>query len=710
MADRLAVTSNFNTLRIRAPFCPEDLLSTFCAYVYSASLLPPDGSLDPLLVEYDPVVPTSPLDLPSSYPADFWPEFVSRKTLAALCLVNHAWYTAAKPWLWCKLEVRLPRSWLALVNEIAWNYQEETVEMVMERSIQAAAKAAVTSKQCMTLVERDEQESVLQQSIMDKLEGPPDESISLDLLSPVASREPSSRRIRPKSKSPARWRLIRAIDDAVQEILSESHPAGVYVSLPQDPRPGRFVRHLDFNHFRTIGMRRSVAEGVNCRFVTGERVHALIKEMPNLVAFGATEYMDGALTLEVLNELFLRGPFAQRRGRRGRGVTIDREEEDCRERRLACVQLEAVDLTGCVSAVFVNALAEFVRIHLCDAEETGGDPLVFPGLRRLGMRGVKSITPATFAPFILSFPSLTHLDLSGTRATPELLDALGASTTIKLQSLALARCVMLTGSSIASFLTCTPVTAELRELNLYGDMTFVSPLSADDIRLMFERAPCFSKGRLRYLDLTSAPLTHDLLEACPLLPRLRCLGLSYIPELALNDIAHFIETKAPHTEVVTLISTSPELDRREAPRQRSLALHSRIIRPLCEPPFSFSLSLSAQAAPPRSARTHLRVIELSTTMLTALTGGAGAWRVIRSKGGRAWYVDTASGWCDGVLRRDLAPEHPLRVEMERLADANGNVSSDIGWHARKMEVLHGHGMLGHENGMYGAVSFAASFG
>jgi len=40
------------------------------------------------------------------------------------------------------------------------------------------------------------------------------------------------------------------------------------------------VRHLDFNHFRTIGMRRSVEEGVNSRFVTGDRVQAVLKVCP----------------------------------------------------------------------------------------------------------------------------------------------------------------------------------------------------------------------------------------------------------------------------------------------------------------------------------------------------------------------------------------------------------------------------------------------
>lgn len=100
-------------------------------------------------------------------------------------------------------------------------------------------------------------------------------------------------------------------------------------------------------------------------------------------------------------------------------------------------------------------------------------------------------------------------------------------------------------------------------------------------------------------------------------------------------------------------------------------------------------------------------------LLGGLGAGAGAWRIVKSKGGRGWYVDTASGWVaqlgsdqGSVLRRDLEPDHPFKTEMEKLSSANGNVSSGVGWHARKMEVLHGHGMLGREDGLYGAVSFA----
>ncbi|TFK72925.1 hypothetical protein BDN72DRAFT_791727 [Pluteus cervinus] len=711
---------------------PQELLSAICAQVYSASLPPKIPSLDPLVTSQCGI----PTALPSSVPPAYWPEPVSRRTLANLCMVSHAWYEAAKPWLWYKLEVRLPRSWLSFVEEIAWNYEEETVDSIMTRTIQAATDAVMATVPPGS--ERDPE--MLRESILNKLTEP-DLSIPPELLSPAASRDPSPRRIRPKSKSPARWKLLRSISDAIQDVLDRREP-GVYVPTPVDPRPGRFVRHLDFNHFRTIGMRRSIEEGVNSRFVTGDRVQAVLKEMPNLTTFGATEYMDGALTLSVLKELFLRGAPSRIRGRpsRGRGVTFaEVDEEDDRERRRECLDLEAVDLTGCVSAVFVNALTEFVNTYLLASveSESGGEeensrsrhvrhtfdePLSFPGLQRLGMRGVKSILPRILTPFILAFPSLTHLDLSGTRITSDALYSLGESATVTLQSLAIGRCTRLSGQSLRDFLVYSPVTAQLKELSLYGDLTFPSPLSEDDLHDILTLAPSFVNGDLVYLDLSSAPLTSEMLvDDFPPQPRLRSLGLSHIPDLDLKAIAEFVKAKASHVEVLTLIGTSAQLScglragaangdgaPRGSVRQSSIALQTQLIRPLCTPPFSFSLS--SPSSPLASPPSRLRVIELSPVMLGGLGAGAGSWKIIRSKGGRGWYVDTASGWVakegGSILRRDLEPDHPLRREMERLSEANGNVSSGTGWHARKMEVLHGYGMLGREDGLYGAVSFA----
>ncbi|KAG5641243.1 hypothetical protein DXG03_005676, partial [Asterophora parasitica] len=615
----------------------------------------------------------------------------------------------------------------------------------MGHTIKAAAKAAIQSSN--TTSSHDEESLRLEESILETFGGP-DLSIAPELLSPATSRDPSPRRLRPKSKSPARWKLMRSISDAIQNVLEQREP-GVYgesrhplthpaihspvstVPTPSDPRPGRFVRHLDFNHFRTIGMRRSIDEGVNSRFVTGDRVQAVLKEMPNLTVFGATEYMDGALTFPVLNELFLRGAPSRGRGRpaRGRGLLSDvhdNEEED-RERRRECRDLEAVDLTGCVSAVFVNALTEFVNTHLlphADAEPSDVDvpaddadvqrlpavrfveePLTFPGLQRLGLRGVKSIMPRILSPFVLAFPSLTHLDLSGTRITPDILYALAESPTVRLQSLALARCIRLTSASIKALLVDSQVTSQLRELNLYGDMTFTSPLHECDLWAILTLAPCFLSGKLVYLDLSSAPFTHDLLKACRPQPKLRSLGLSHVPNIGLKHVMGFIKDKAPKVEILTLVGTSPELDcglrpvaagndgaPRGSPRQSSVTLHSHLIRPLCTPPFSFSLT--SQPAVPAAPPTNLRVIELSTVLLGGLGAGAGSWRIVKSKGGRGWYVDTASGWVaqvgtgageGSVLRRDLEAGHPFRVEMEKLSSANGNVSSGVGWHARKME-------------------------
>ncbi|CAL1716529.1 unnamed protein product [Somion occarium] len=721
---------------------PPELLSLICAHVYAAGLPPKVSSLDPLITSSD-LVPTA---LPSSYPPSYWPDCTIRQTLHNLCLVNNAWDEAAKPWLWQKVEVRLPHDWLSLVEEIASGDEDEELDeaLLVDQTIQEATNAALATRnifgeQCQADLAKE-----LHERLIATLSGP-DGSIPPELLSPPATRDPSPRRLRAKSKSPARWKLMRSISDAVQNVMLQDHP-GLYIPVPHDPRPGRFIRHLDFNHFRTIGMRRSVEEGFTNRFVTGDRLQAVLKEMPNLSAFGATEYMDGALNFSVIQELFLRGSLSRGRGRpsRGRDVVVhdptNPEEED-RERRRECKELEALDLTGCVSAVFVKALTDFVNTHLIqntadsdsgESDDEGSrprsrgrprnsmeeDPLVFPSLRRLGLRGVKSVQPQILNALALAFPSLTHLDLSCTRITPDLLTAFGSSQTIHLQSLALERCNWLTGESIREFLIDSPCTHTIRELSLYGDGTFPSSLSEDDMRDIFACAPCFRSGEMTYLDLSSSPVTRQmLLEVATAQPSLRSLGLSHIRNLELSAIAQFLRTKAPYVEILTLVNTSPELgygNDHVSARHATIALHAQIIRPLCTPPFTFSLTTSTVKAEPP---TRLRVVELAPPLLAGLGMGADSWRIVKSKGGRGWYADTASGWiaelceaedCDGktVLRRDLPRGHPWRNELERLADANGNVNSGIGWHARKMEVLHGYGLLGRESGLYGAVAFA----
>ena len=123
--------------------CPLELLSLVCAHVYAAGLPSAESSLDPL---YLPPA-RAPKAQPSSYPPTCWSEPVARRTLASASLVNHAWCAAARPWLWKRIEVRLPRGWLALVDEIAGGIDgiDEEIEAVetarvVDASIDEAAR------------------------------------------------------------------------------------------------------------------------------------------------------------------------------------------------------------------------------------------------------------------------------------------------------------------------------------------------------------------------------------------------------------------------------------------------------------------------------------------------------------------------------------------------------------------------------------------
>jgi len=129
-----------------------------------------------------------------------------------------------------RVEVRLPRTWLAFVEQIAWNYDEESVDTVVDSTVRAATDAALASAGSDT--EKEEARRLEQALFMEGLTNSelPEDAISTDLLSPMPSRETSPRRIRPKSKSPARWKIVRAISDAIQDAIHLRSP-GVYGAL-----------------------------------------------------------------------------------------------------------------------------------------------------------------------------------------------------------------------------------------------------------------------------------------------------------------------------------------------------------------------------------------------------------------------------------------------------------------------------------------------
>src|SRR5260221_11256408 len=100
----------------------------------------------------------------------------------------------------------------------------------------------------------------------------------------------------------------------------------------------------------------------------------------------------------------------------------------------------------------------------------------------------------------------------------------------------------------------------------------------------------------------------------------------------------------------------------------------------------------------RRRHTRLRVIELPINTLARLSAPAPGWKVVKSRGGRAWYVDSTALWVDGVLRRESGLSDgkgkAVRECLERWACEGG--ANGVGGHARKMGVLHGQARFGRE--------------
>lgn len=207
---------------------PPELLTLICLHIYSSGLPPTVTSLDQPLCSDHTGTPTA---LPSSYPCAYWSEAAVRKTLASLCQTNKAWSEAAKPWLWRKVEIRLPRSWLSIVEEVAGGDDEEASEeqaaLMVGQTLRNAETAALAARTLLGECSgNDDAASDLHDKVLERLSGP-DISIPPELLTPPASRDPSPRRLRTKSKSPARWKLMRSISVAVQDVMERTHP-GIY--------------------------------------------------------------------------------------------------------------------------------------------------------------------------------------------------------------------------------------------------------------------------------------------------------------------------------------------------------------------------------------------------------------------------------------------------------------------------------------------------
>jgi len=292
---------------------------------------------------------------------------------------------------------------------------------------------------------------------------------------------------------------------------------------------------------------------------------------------------------------------------------------------------------------------------------------------------------------------------------------------------------------------------ELEELSLYGDNSYPTPLTEEDLYLIVSSAPCFTSNaaNMTYLDLSSCPVTARILDRVFAnaggARSLRSLGLSHITSLPLSPLITFITSRAPNVEILTLVdSCIDELSMATfggvgSVGGVSLAVRQKLLDPICSLPFRTRNTITPRIYEQQDeAPTRLRVLEFSNALLNLLPPGpqpsyfspismdaslcsraSSTWTTVRSRGGRAWYVDASACWVNGrFVRGSTSPKPPAEVkcvqeEIAKLSALGAGAAAghgSVGWHAHKMEVLQGLGMLGREDGLYGAVSFTYTSG
>uniref|UniRef100_V5EYR3 F-box domain-containing protein n=1 Tax=Kalmanozyma brasiliensis (strain GHG001) TaxID=1365824 RepID=V5EYR3_KALBG len=525
-----------------------------------------------------------PHGLPSSYPDGrkiSSTQTDTRKTLYNLCLVNKAFYHEARVLLFRRIQITLPHSFNLLLRTLGASHLASAYE-----------KYASTGS-----VNVD----------------PADPASFVNMVAAAGFAHALGQKLVVGGGSASTPPVSRDEDGEVELIWTEdatSTPDNpvYHVTLreendEEDAPLHKWVRLIDFSNFRTQGMRRTIGEGIDRRFVTPARLLALVTAAEGLVAFGASETMDSALSNDVLEALLFRdGEYSK--PSRMRGVSVERNSGRSNK------MLQSLDLCECVSPRFHDAMKEFVETHLKKfsgrmtdtvAEETesshdednsmdvdeeeergrgrststrsqtkslsrsvstrrrDGDgpsrhparPTAFPSLNRLGLSGV-TLDNDLLNPFVLAFPRLTHLDLSRTKADAALLNALSSSHQLQLESLSLAFCKRITSESVTELLVDAPCTQGLVELSLAGTLIFPTAIDSEDLKVIITQAPCFRSGKMRYLDLGGCALTDELLGLIGPQPSLLDLGLSHCPDIKLEAVSKLLRERAPNVQILEL--------------------------------------------------------------------------------------------------------------------------------------------------------------
>lgn len=241
----------------------------------------------------------------------------------------------------------------------------------------------------------------------------------------------------------------------------------------------------------------------------------------------------------------------------------------------------------------------------------------FPSVRRLGLAGVRTSTPDVLNKFVLSFPFLTHLDLSNTLVTDGLLRALASShlsslsdnyttssssnlsrspdrrncseqawATSKtvagggtLQALSLAECKHVSSEAIVELLL-SPACTNLTQLSLRRTSDDPALLREDLVRVL-SKASFLQAGGMNYLDLGGCSMDDSALWLLPAQAGLLDLGLGRNPLLSLPCLAEWIAQRAQRVQVLDL---SWSCDHAPQGLVTANKLYTYLLSPLAEPP------------------------------------------------------------------------------------------------------------------------------
>lgn len=358
--------------------------------------------------------------------------------------------------------------------------------------------------------------------------------------------------------------------------------------ISQYPALGTLVRRLDFSHFTSVGLGRTKQMNAEIQNLTSKTLLKCLDLLPNLKECLLQEHVEGDISVEILQKLFIGLP-----------------------------NLRAIDLCGCSSQSFSAIMMEALTA-------APGLPETMPNLKRVSLHECSGLPAAAFEILLPRLINLTHLDVTHSQINEAALFSI--PDTAQVTHLSLSRCTRLRGPNVVNFLATHPAVCDtLVCLNLMADPTRYRLLDGDDVKALLPKLP----STLRSLNLGGARITSaHVPDLVPLTKHLEELGLSSA-ELAVKDLNPFF-SQSQESDKETAADVVPSslcyLDLTKISQVSLAAIFNT----------SACLLLSPQSYP-------LQVIEFNDKIISPLrersrnVKSSTGWTV-RELGRRGWYV------------------------------------------------------------------------